>query len=247
MAAKYSGQTDSTLVITLESYLLTVSLLLAKVASNGVVPVEVQTLNVADGADIEVKFLDGNGGAVGTVKGKVYSGIFRAKYALEKDNATGLMLPIASLPDYGLQLAGPAIQVLPPVRIEHLKWMDEEGKTELEVVNSGQRVTLMADVTMGPREEQIDYAIQAQPSQPQSESQPSGSSDGQHAHSHDAPALTFPLRGRIQDKKIGELLVADWDVKAPKAQVQYTISLYGVTSEPSKKVDYLAAPFEFSE
>ena len=236
--SKYSGQTDSTLEITLDPYLLTVSLLLAKVASNGMVPVEVQTLNVADEADIEVKFLDGNGSAVGSVKGKVYSGIFRAKYALEKDNATGLMLPIASLPDYGLQLAGPAIQVLPPVRIEHLRWMNEEGKTELETVVRGQRVTLVADVTLGPREEQIDYAIQAQPSQPQSESQPSDSS-GQHAHANEAPALTFPLRGRIQDKKIKELVLADWDVKAPKAQMQYTISLYGVTSEPSKKVKYV--------
>ena len=111
----------------MDPFLLTVSLLLTEVASNGVIPVEVQTLNIADGGDIEVKFLDGNGGAVGSVKGKVYSGIFRAKYALEKDNATGLMLPIANISDYGLQLAGPAIQVLPPVKIENLKWM--EGDT----------------------------------------------------------------------------------------------------------------------
>ena len=235
---KYSGQTDSTLEITLDPFLLTVSLLLAKVSSNGVVPVEVQTLNIADGAAIEVKFLDGNGGAVGSVKGKVYSGIFRAKYALEKDNATGLMLPIANLSDYGLQLAGPAIQVLPPVKIENLKWMDEEGKTELESVTSGQKVTLTADVTMGPREEQIDLSIRAVPDT--ASSQPSDS--GSHAHSHEAPPLGFPFSGRIRDKKIGEHLLADWDVKARKAKLDYTINLYGVTSEPSKKVDYLINP-----
>ena len=232
---KYSGQTDSTLEITLDPYLLTVSLLSAKVASNGVVPVEVQTLNIADGAAIEVKFLDGKGGAVGSVKGKVYSGIFRAKYALEKDNATGLMLPIANLSDYGLQLAGPAIQVLPPVKIEHLKWMDEKGEKELEAVTRGQKVTLTADVTLGPREEQIDLAICAVPDT--TSSQPSDS--GTHAHSHEAPSLAFPFSGRIKDKKIGERLVADWDVMAREAKISYTISLYGVTSEPSKKVDYL--------
>src|ERR1035437_784979 len=116
--------------------------------------------------------------------------------------------------------------------------MDEEGKTELESVTRGQKVTLTADVTLGPREEQIEYTLQAQPSQPESESKPSDSS-GQHSHSHDAPPLNFPLRGRIQDKKIKSLFLADWDVKAPKAQLQYTISLFGVTSEPSKKVKYV--------
>jgi len=235
MAGKYKGQTDTTLVITLEPYLLTVSLLLAKVAANGKVPVEVQTLNIADGADIEVKFRDGNGGAVGSVKGKVYSGIFRASYALEKPNSTGFMLPVASLSDYGLELSGPAIQVLPPVKIENLKWMDEEGKTELDKVQGGQRVTLVADVTLGPREEQIDLSIQAVPDT--ASTQPSDT--GTHGHGVDAVPLRFPFSGRIKDKKIGEVLLEDWDVQARKAKLSYTISLYGVTSEPSKKVKYV--------
>jgi hypothetical protein len=241
--SKYQGQTDTTLEITLDPYLLTVSLLLAKVAANGKVPVEVRTLNIADGADIEVKFLDGNGGAVGTVKGKVYSGIYRASYALEKANSSGFMLPVASVSDYGLELAGPAIQVLPPVKIENLKWMDEEGKTELDTVFGGQRLTLVADVTLGPREEQIDIAIQAVPDT--TSAQPSDS--GTHGHGKDAPPLHFPFSGRIKDKKIAELLVADWDVKARKAKLTYTISLYGVTSEASKVVVYNPAQFEYSE
>jgi hypothetical protein len=170
------------------------------------------------------------------VKGKVYSGIFRAKYALEKANATGFMLPVASLSDYGLELAGPAVQVLPPVKIENLRWMDEEGKTELDTVMGGQRVTLVADVTLGPREEQIDLAIQAKPDS--TSAQPSDS--GAHGHGKDAPPLYFPFSGRIRDKKIAELLVADWDVKARKAKLTYTINLYGVTSEASKKVALVA-------
>jgi hypothetical protein len=240
---KYSGQTDSTLVITLDPYLLTVSFLLAKVASNGVVPVEVQTLNIADGADIRIKFLDGNGGGVGSVQGKVYSGIFRTSYALEKSNPTGFMLPIASLSDYGLELAGPAIQVLPPVKIENLRWMDEEGTKELTKVQRGQRVLLVADVTLGPREEQIDIAIQAVPDTVTD--QPSNT--GTHAHGTQSVPLRFPYSGRIRDKKIRELFQADWDVHARKAQLTYTIRLYGVTSKPSKAVVYNPTTFEYSE
>jgi len=41
--------------------------------------------------------------------------------------------------------------------------------------------------------------------------------------------------------------VADWDVKARKAKLTYTISLYGVTSEASKVVVYNPAQFEYSE
>jgi hypothetical protein len=237
------GQTGSTLKINLTPYLLQVSFTSHVVSMGGFIGVEAHTLNVADEAKIEITFLDGTGANVGSMKGKVHSNVYRGLFHVEKANSTGHMLAVAELSDYGLKLAGPACKVYPPVKIENLKWMDEEGSKELETVVRGQKVTLTADVTLGPMDEEIVMSIKAQAAS--GGAAPAG--DSSHGHSHQPQPVTFKYPGKIKSKKIKETFVADWETHSRKGQLDYTINLYGVTSKPSKKVKYLAASFDFSE
>lgn len=237
------GQTDSTLKIPLTPYLLQVGFGSQIVAQGGSIAVEAQTLNVADGAKIQITLLDGQGGSVGTAKGEIFSGIYRGMFLVEKANSTGLMLAVAELADYGLKLSGPACKVLPPIKIENLKWMDAEGKAELETVIRGEKVMLTADVTLGPMDGEIDFKIVAHPA---AKSGPAAK-DGKHSHAQEAQPQAFKYHGKIKSKKISEVFKPDWDVKSRKAKLDYTINLYGVTSKPSKKVNYQGVAFDFSE
>lgn len=233
--AAHQGQTDSTLQITLTPFLLRVGFTMDRVAQGGRIGVEAITLNVADGAQVEISLLDGDGGKVGKVSGEIQSGIFRGLYLVDQPNSTGRMIALAELPDYGLQLAGPACRVLPPVRIENLRWMDAEGTKEIDAVVRGQKVALVADVALGPMEEEIAFEIVARP---EGAGKPQASGTGKQGHSHEAPPQRFQYPGRIRSKKIQETFVADWEVQSRKARLEFTINLLGVVSAPSKKVGY---------
>jgi hypothetical protein len=230
------GQTDSTLKIPQTPYLLQVGFTAPQVSVTVRIGVEVHTLNIADGAKLELTMLDGQGATVGTVKGEIRSELYRDLFLVEKANATGLMLAVAELSDYGLKLTGPACKILPQVLIENLKWMDADGAKELETVVRGQKVTLTADVTSGPTEEAIALTITAR----SEDATAKAGDDGAHAHSHEPLPHVFMYQGRIQAKKIKQSFKAEWEVDARKAKLDFTINLYGVTSKPSKKVSYVA-------
>lgn len=236
------GRTDTTLKLSLEPFALRVAFLEDKVSVGGTIGVEVLLINVADGAEITVHLLDGNASKVGKVQGKVYSGIFRARARVETGNSSGLLIPLAELSAYGLEMAGQAVPLLPEVRIENLKWMDAEGSKEIETVVRGQRVTLVAEVTKGPMDAEVQLDVTASLQSKDAQA----SKDASHGHSHEPVPEHFLYQGNIKSKKFSQTFLADWEVSMRKAQLEFTINLFGVTSEPSKKVKYVAGIPEFS-
>jgi hypothetical protein len=142
--ATFYGQTDKTLRIQLQSYLLEVLWGYAECATGGVVPIEARTAYVADGSKIMITVKDMNGGTVETIKGKVYSNFFRKQYKV-KPNKTGGLFFEADMRAHGLRLVSQVMKVLPPVGISGFKFEDEYGNAIREV-EDGQDITLSADV-----------------------------------------------------------------------------------------------------
>lgn len=236
----YKGKTDSTLKITLEPFLLQVGFVDHIVCTGGTIGVQAIAMNVADGAKVQVTFLDGQGASIGELKGAMFSGVFRGLFKVEKQNSTGHMVAVAELPDYGLKLAGPACKVTPPVLVENLKWMSDDGSKELENVVRGQKVKLTADVTQGPMDGDGVMTIKLVPGdKPKSDK---GSIACQHDHSK-----TYTYPAKIAAKTIEALFRAEWDAPDRKSKLEYTINLLGRDSKPSKKVGYKSASFDYSE
>ena len=236
----YKGQTDSTLKITLEPFLLQVGFVDQIVSTGGAIGVQAIAMNVADGAKVQMSFLDGQGASVGDLKGVMFSGVFRGLFKVEKPNATGHMVVVAELPDYGLKLAGPACKVTPPILVENLKWMSEDGSKELESVVRGQKVKLTADVTQGPMDGDAAMTIKLSPGDKSKSDK--GATACQHDHSK-----TYKYPAKIKGKKIEALFRAEWDAPDRKSKLEYTINLLGRDSKPSKKVGYKSASFNYSE
>ena len=229
----HSGSTDRTLEVRLEPFLLRVGTLAPQVSVGGFLGVEALVLNVADGARVELEFWNGNGGTEGKTSGEIRSGIFRTRWQVASSNSTGLLVPVVRLPDYGLELAGPAAKLLPPVKIENLRFQDETGK-DLDTVVRGDRIYLVADVRLGPMEESIAIDLRVTP-----DPQESSPGDGRHAHGSESKPSSHPYVGHIHGKRIREPFRADWEMPTTKGWLEYDIGLYGTTSEVSKRVRYL--------
>lgn len=234
------GQTGSTLKITLDPYLLQVGFVDQIVSTGGAIGVQAIAMNVADGAKVRLAFLDGQGASVGDLDGVMYSGVFRGLFKVEKVNATGHMVVVAELPDYGLKLAGPACKVTPPILVENLKWMSEDGSKELEAVVRGQKVKLTADVTQGPMDGEAVMTVKVVPADAKKSDKGHAACQHDHVKSYKYPA-------KIKSKKIEALFRAEWDAPDRKSKLEYTINLLGRDSKPSKKVGYKSAEFRFSE
>ena len=231
--AVHIGSTDRTLEVRLEPFLLRVEMLTPQVSVGGFLAVEALVLNVADGARVELNFWNGNGGTEGRASGEIRSGIFRVRWPVAASNATGLLVPVVRLPEYHLELAGPAAKLLPPVKIENLRFQDETGK-DLDTVVRGDRIYLVADVMLGPTEEVIAIDLRVTP-----DPQESSPGDGTHAHGSESRPSSHVYAGHIHGKRIREPIIADWEMPTIRGWLDYDIGLYETTSERSKRVRYL--------
>jgi hypothetical protein len=142
---KFQGQTDKVLKVKLTSALVSAQWGLAAVAQGGRIPIEVQTQFVADGSDIKITIKDLEGAVIEALEGQMYSNYHRAIFALTKPNKTGGMSFEAELSAHSLKAAGPKIRVMPPIKIDTLKWLDDKGKALTEVTE-GPLVELTAKV-----------------------------------------------------------------------------------------------------
>lgn len=229
----YSGSTDRTMEVRLEPFLLRVETLTPQVSAGGFLGVEALVLNVADGALVELELWNGNGGTEGKASGEICSGIFRMRWPVAASNASGLLVPVVRLPEYGLELAGPAAKLLPPVKIENLRFQDEAGK-DLDTVVRGDHIYLVADVTLGPTEEVILLNLRVTP-----DLQDSSPGDETHAQGSESRSSSHAYVGHIHGKRIREPISANWEMLTIKGWLDYDIGLYETISERSKRVRYL--------
>jgi len=230
--AIHSGSTDRTLDVRLEPFLLRVETLTPQVSVGGFLGVEALVLNVADGACVDLEFWNGNGGTEGKASGEIRSGIFRIRWPVAASNATGLLVPVVRLPEYGLELAGPATKLLPSVKIENLRFQDETGK-DLDTVVRGDHIYLVADVTLGPTEEVIMLDLRVTP-----DFQESSPGDRTHAHGSESKPSSHPYVGHIHGKRIREPIYANWEMPTIKGWLDYDIGLYETISGVSKQARY---------
>jgi hypothetical protein len=148
---KFNGQTDSPLKIKLASAILEARWGLAQVANGGIIPIEVVTAFVADGSDITITLKDMDGKTIDTLKGKVFTNLYRANYTLAKPNKTGGMVFEAELPAHKLKKAVGKIPIPYPVKITELKMVDSKGK-EIKELGREEKVGIQAKIDGPPPE-----------------------------------------------------------------------------------------------
>jgi hypothetical protein len=140
-----TGQTDKVLKVQMKSLLLSARWGLAEVAAGGSIPAEVTTAYVSDGSDISLAVKDLEGNTVDTLKGKIYSNLYRAAYRVSKPNKTGGMYFEAELSAHSLKAVSPRVKVGPPVKITALKLLDDKGK-ELKEISQPSSLEMTAKV-----------------------------------------------------------------------------------------------------
>jgi hypothetical protein len=141
---EFHGKTDEVKQFKLQSYLLSIRWGATEVPIGGTIPVEVMTIYVADGSDIDISIKDLQGNEIEKLKGKVYSNCFRALYIL-KYNSTGVVYAQGELPSHNLKGRTPALKLLPPIEIKNPKWLDDSG-AEVKEANEDDVVKLAADI-----------------------------------------------------------------------------------------------------
>ncbi len=142
----HQGQTDQVVKIKLQSYLLLARWLENDIAGNGEAVLEVITAYVGDGAKVEVAIKDLQGKTLETLKGSIYSNMYRARYRIAPGNRTGGMTLEASLPAHGLKLVGGGAKVGMPVEFSDLKWLKATEESAPEAAEEGQLLRLQAKV-----------------------------------------------------------------------------------------------------
>lgn len=153
-----NGQTDQVLKVKLKSQILGASWGLAEIAAGGTVPIEVATLYVGEGSDIQITLKDLEGNALDTLKGKVYSNLFRAPYKAAKPNKTGGMIFETELPAHGLKRASAKLKVGPPVKFSELKILDGNG-TELKEIAKPARLKLSGKIEGPPTDTPCHFTL----------------------------------------------------------------------------------------
>lgn len=142
----FQGYTDKVLKITLPSSIQVVRWGMSELAINGTGSLDVVTQWVADGSEIKVTLKDLTGAALQTLKGKVYSNLFRCRFNIEKPNETGGMTFEAELPAHHIKASSPPLRILPPVQFKSLLWKDGETGAALQEVGDEHLVACEAQV-----------------------------------------------------------------------------------------------------
>lgn len=123
----FQGQTDQVLRIQLESFLVRVAWLAEKVAAGGEATLECFTAYVANGAEIQITVKGDDGATVATVKGTVHANVHRSPVMVPADCKAKALIAEVELPKHGLKGASSALQVVPAVKIQNLRWLDTDG------------------------------------------------------------------------------------------------------------------------
>lgn len=157
---KFTGQTDQVLKIKLTSKLQNARWGAQQVATGGKVAIEVATTFVGDGSDIKIAVKNAEGGAIDSLKGKVYSNFFRTTYIVSKANKTGGMFFEAELPAHSLKATSGKCTVYPPTPVTDLKWLDLEDKVP-EAINPKQKYKLKAKIKALPTWKPVSITVYA--------------------------------------------------------------------------------------
>ena len=143
---KYQGQTDQPLVIKLPSAIVSAKWLHSSVAAGGKVTCEVETKFIADASPIRVTLFDGEGKKLTAFEGKVFSNLHRRIIDLPIDITTRSAYFEAELSKHSLKTTSPKIEVVPPVVIKNMRWLDGKDQV-LSVMTHDHDVLCEAAIT----------------------------------------------------------------------------------------------------
>lgn len=203
---RFEGRTGQTLQIRLQSSLLDIGWGTARAAQGGFARLEVATHWVADGSEARIAIRDLEGRILETLKGAIFSNLFRIPYHITQTNTTGGMYFEVDLPAHGLKGSSPRLAIAPPIGIAGLNIRDDQGR---EVKTLSQPVSLQLSG-------KVEGAAEGSPCR---FSLYSLSSDGHtHEHSHNPSRLVHAAETRVK----GGMASCMWKFTPPAGEQAHT-------------------------
>lgn len=147
----YKGQTDEVTTITLTSTIEEVAWSRQLSVPGAEVVLEVFTHYVGDGSEIQIRIKDENGKKFDKIKTKI-AGNRRRQTITVPDKAKEALYAEVKLPKHKIKAESPALQLLPLVEIEKLKWSQQKARR-------GDVLTISADLKGAPDDSEAEVQI----------------------------------------------------------------------------------------
>ncbi len=151
MMSDHKGQTDQVEKKELSSAIQLVVWTKRMAAPGAVVGVDIFTEFVGNGSDIKIELSDNSGKSIGKFKDKISSNHFWAQIKVPDDAKEALYAKI-KLPKHGLEMKSTPLYILPPIKIENVKWDKKEARR-------GDILKLSADIKTVPDGTEIEFEI----------------------------------------------------------------------------------------
>lgn len=139
--AKLTGQTDQEVEFRLPSAIISATWVESSGYVNGKVTAELRTLNVGDGAPVQIVLKNRKGEALQTYSGVMVQGLHRRLIPLGADAAEGVFFE-AKWPDHSLSCLGPALPVGPAIALGKPAWEDSESGDAVTTLRRGMSLAL---------------------------------------------------------------------------------------------------------
>lgn len=134
--AKLTGQTDQEVEFRLSSAIISAGWVESRGYVNGKVTAELRTLNVGDGAPVQITLKNRKGETLQTYAGVMVQGLHRRLIPLGPDAAEGVFFE-AKWPDHGLSCLGPALSVGPAITLGQPAWKDSDTGDAVTTLKRG--------------------------------------------------------------------------------------------------------------
>lgn len=139
---QFSGETDTTHVVTLPSEIESARWNRRQAAPGGTVGLTIRTLFCGDGSTLQIDLVDAQGTTHSSLSGELVGNEVTVDLSVPR-NAKGGLLAKVTFPNHGLSAESPALEITEPVRVRGARWSHSE-------VRRGEVVTLTAEARGAP-------------------------------------------------------------------------------------------------
>ncbi len=123
----FHGKTNETLIVKLQSLIMSASWGADKVSLGGRVSLEVRTVYVSEGSALTIIVKNLEGKTIETIQGKIFSNTFRTQYKVSSPDCQGGIRFYIEMNAHSLKGNGPILKVLPPIQIRDFVWKNGDG------------------------------------------------------------------------------------------------------------------------
>lgn len=132
---EFKGQTGQPLQVKAPSSIVSSEWLHQKVAAGTTTRLLVKTQFVSDGSEVKVSLKDADGKEVVKAVGKTVSDLANVPLSIPVTAKGGPARCDLEMSAHGLNAKAPPLEILAPIKVEEIKWLDEKGQAVQRVLD----------------------------------------------------------------------------------------------------------------